>query len=126
MSDIYRSGTGANDGTSTPYLNHKPKENVLEEAMKIVKGSRNEAYGPPTKDFKKVAAMWTILFGFEVKATQIGPAMIALKLCRETNKHKRDNFVDIAGYALCSENVAEDIGNPPLHPTLEDIGEPND
>jgi len=33
--------------------------------------------------------------------------MIALKISRECNKHKRDNLVDIAGYAKTIDMVME-------------------
>ena len=35
--------------------------------------------------------------------------MIAVKISRECNAHKRDNLVDIAGYAACADKVLSKI-----------------
>ena len=74
-------------------------DSILTEADKLVNGDRREAYGSPLRDFTRVAAMWTSIIGSHVTAEQAVLCMIAIKLSRETNKHKRDNLVDIAGYA---------------------------
>jgi len=51
--------------------------------------------------------MWSALFGFEVSAEQVAQCMIAMKLARARHSYRRDNYVDIAGYAqvavLCAE-----------------------
>jgi hypothetical protein len=36
--------------------------------------------------------------------------MVAVKLSREVNKHKRDNLTDAAGYAECASMVADRQG----------------
>ena len=43
--------------------------------------------------------MWSIIFENEVTPNQVALAMIALKITRQMNTNKRDNWVDIAGYA---------------------------
>lgn len=43
--------------------------------------------------------MWGAILGVEVTPVQVGLCMIALKISRECNMHKRDNLTDIAGYA---------------------------
>ena len=78
-------------------------ETVLDEAKRIVYGERNEAYGDPSDDFANIAAIWSVIFNQEVTRDQVGLAMIALKMSRQLHKHKRDNLVDIAGYAACLE-----------------------
>jgi hypothetical protein len=82
---------------------HEPalEEDVLEEALRLTTGDRNNSYGPPTQDFAKTAAMWSAILGTEVKAKHVALCMIALKLSRATCAAKRDNWTDIAGYARC-------------------------
>jgi len=82
---------------------------ILREAERIVDGERGDAYGPPEKDFGRVAKMWSALLGVEVEAWQVGACMICLKLSRETNKHKRDNLVDVAGYAKTIDMIREGV-----------------
>ena len=74
-------------------------KSVLLEAEKLVHGDRNEAYGHPLDDFKRTAMMWSAILGFHVPPYKVGLCMAAVKISRECNKPKRDNMVDLAGYA---------------------------
>lgn len=85
----------------------EPKQDVLEEALALTKGDRQNSYGPPDEDFARTAGMWHSLFGWDVKPVDVAMAMICLKLSRETHQAKRDNFVDIAGYARCGHICRE-------------------
>ena len=76
-------------------------EDVLEEALRITKGDRQNQYGPPDQDFQRTAAMWSALKGVQFTAQDVAAFMIVLKLSRQTHQNKRDNWVDIAGYARC-------------------------
>lgn len=77
------------------------KKSILQKAEEIVSGDRAEDYGDMRTSFDNIAKMWSVIVGKEVSARQVGLMMIALKLCRENNKHKEDNLVDCAGYAKC-------------------------
>lgn len=76
------------------------EEPVTEEAQRIVMGARRDSYGHPSEDFNRIATMWSALLGFNISPRQVAHMMICVKLSRECNKYKRDNMVDIAGYAL--------------------------
>lgn len=90
-------------------------ESILQEAQRLVVGDRGHQYGRPIQDFSRTAKMWDALFSEKLKpGAQFGPqdvglGMIAVKLSREVNKHKRDTVVDIAGYALTVQMVHEDL-----------------
>lgn len=75
-------------------------DDVLAEARRSVDTNRN-AYGSPTDNFARIAAFWTVIFGVPVTERQVGLAMIALKVARDIAQPKRDNLVDIPGYAYC-------------------------
>lgn len=91
-----------------------PPESILEEAQRITGGDRRDDYGSPADDFARTAMMWNgILAGKLLKGAQITPmdiplCMIAVKAARQCNRHKRDNLVDIAGYARTAAMVAGD------------------
>jgi len=80
---------------------YEQHEGILEEAIRITKGDRQACYGPPDQDFRRTAAMWSAIKGVAFEAREVALFMIALKLSRETHQRKRDNWVDIAGYASC-------------------------
>lgn len=74
-------------------------KDILEEALELTKGARNEDYGDCKVEFDRVASIWSIIFEKEITPNQAALAMIALKITRQMNTNKRDNWVDIAGYA---------------------------
>lgn len=82
--------------------------NILEEANGLVHGDRGEAYGHPLDDYICTAALWSAILGVTVTAEQAILCMIAVKVSRESRKHKHDNCVDIAGYAECLHMVIEE------------------
>jgi hypothetical protein len=82
--------------------------NILEEANKLVNGDRQASYGHPIDDFTRTAKMWSAILGHEVTAEQVGLCMCAVKISRQVNRPKRDNMVDIAGYAATVEMVLEE------------------
>lgn len=86
-------------------------EDILEEALRITGGDRNEDYGNPATEFEKVATMWSQIIGAPVEMRHVPLMMIALKICRECNRPKRDNMVDIAGYARVGQ-LANDNQEP--------------
>ena len=82
-------------------------ETVLHEAIDLVNGDRQNQYGPPEQDFARTASMWTAILGTEVQPRDVALCMIALKISRATWQDKRDNWVDIAGYAECGNRCME-------------------
>jgi nucleoside 2-deoxyribosyltransferase len=78
---------------------------VLDTAKRITEGGRQRDYGHPADDFERTAQMWTAILceklakGTSVTAEDVPLCMIAVKLARQAHRHKRDNLVDIAGYA---------------------------
>jgi nucleoside 2-deoxyribosyltransferase len=91
---------------------HAPitEETILEEAQRLVDGPRGQAYGHPAEDFGRTAKIVGAILGIEVTAHQIPLIMMAVKLSRHTNRPRRDNMTDIAGYARTAEMVAERVG----------------
>lgn len=87
-------------------------ESILEEAKRITEGVRRAEYGAPADDFGRAAYMWTGILarklrdGQAITAMDIPLCMVAIKLARQSHCHKRDNLVDIAGYARTAAMVA--------------------
>jgi hypothetical protein len=80
-------------------------ENILQEADRLVNGDRNKDYGHPADDFGRCAKLWSVVLGCDVSPEQAALCMILVKVSRQINKPKRDNLVDIAGYAAVIEKI---------------------
>ena len=76
---------------------------ILEDAGKLVTGDRQADYGDIEQNFTDISNMWSVILDKEITASQVVMCMVALKLCRQKNKYKRDNLVDICGYAFILE-----------------------
>lgn len=81
------------------------REKLLDEAKAIVCGDRDEQYGNPENAFWCIAEMWTSYLGTEITASNVCDMMVLLKVARNSHQQKRDNLVDIAGYAACAAEV---------------------
>lgn len=75
----------------------EPEKSILEEAQAITNDSVQ--YGPIEQNLEHIAALWSTCFGWKVKSWHVAVAMIQLKIVRQLNNPKRDNWTDIAGYA---------------------------
>mgnify|MGYP000666759562 CR=1 FL=1 len=95
-------------------------ETVCQEAQRLVYGDRGETYGHPLDDFSKTATMWAVLIGAPVTAEQVALCMIALKMSRQMYQPKRDNMVDIAGYAECLQRIVDERKTREPHPRGHD------
>lgn len=88
-------------------------ENILQEADRLVSGDRQDSYKHPTHDYECTSVMWAAMikkrYGVDVPLTPdfCTLMMAAMKISREVGKHKRDNLVDLAGYARCTEMILE-------------------
>lgn len=88
------------------------RETILDEAKRITATVRHGDYGHPTDDFNRTARMWSGILarklrdGEQISAMDVPLCMIAVKLARQAHRHKRDNLVDIAGYARTAAMVA--------------------
>ena len=78
---------------------------ILDEAAEITAIDRRKAYGHPLDNFCRIATVWEMVLkaklqdGALITAQDVAKCMIGLKLAREAFSHRRDNLVDIAGYA---------------------------
>lgn len=86
----------------------RASETILQEAQRLVHGDRGAAYGHPIDDYTRTGRMWGAILGISDIDPRICCLMMAaVKISREVNAPKRDNRVDLAGYAECAQMVAE-------------------
>jgi hypothetical protein len=91
--------------TEIKNLTMEKEKTVLQEANDVIYGDRQADYGSATENFSNIAKGWEILLKTKVTPEQVGLCMIWLKMARQMNVNKRDNIVDIAGYAGCMEKL---------------------
>jgi hypothetical protein len=118
--------------TNTNPMNHGPENHepnpprparppndamlIVDEAATIVHGERQQVYGPPLDNHSRTAALWNAYlstpFGVEprrITARDVCMMNILQKISRDRFCPKRDNLVDIAGFAenaqMCEPSV---------------------
>lgn len=95
-------------------LNQERGRGIAEEALKIINGERQNVYGDPEDNFAVIARLWTAYLSTEdgsvTRDIRIEPAdvaymMVLLKLAREITGRKKDNAVDLLGYAMLAADM---------------------
>jgi len=98
---------------SNDYSDVPTPESICEEAQRIQGGDRQQDYGSPAKNFQDIADLWSgylkvaLDVDIAIKARDVAHMSILMKVSRNVHKPKRDNWVDMAGYAQCGGKVDE-------------------
>jgi len=77
---------------------------ILEDAIEVINGERQDTYGAPEDSFAIIASYWTTYLKNKLKpGVELTPKdsvlmMVLFKIAREQNQGKKDNLVDAAGY----------------------------
>lgn len=82
------------------------KRTVEQDARSLVDGPRSAAYGAPPDSMRRIALAWSAVLDRPVTAREVALCMAALKICREANRPKRDNRVDLIGFAIIADMVS--------------------
>lgn len=87
--------------------------NILKEADKLlnsIEGGRIEQYGSIQQNFADAARIASTMSIVPVSPREIYISIIALKLARESYKHKEDNLLDAVAY-IAAWNDYEESNN---------------
>ena len=90
-------------------------DSILDEAARVTSHDRNKSYGHPSKNVNNTAELWNANLArcfegqSESKLTgrHVAMMMVLVKVSRDANTSKRDNLVDIAGWARVAEMLEE-------------------
>ena len=114
--DIYEergacSSNDRKDGQGVVFKKYEDAEenntSILAEAEEIVNGSRHSDYGDAKESFSRIATIASVMTGKELSPEDCCAVLMAVKLVRESFKHKRDNLVDLCGYAELMNRLKE-------------------
>ena len=83
------------------------REDILNEAGNCVLRDRDREYGTPEDSFAMIADLWTTYLQERVVIAprDVAAMMALLKIARISRSCKRDNWVDLAGYAACGGEI---------------------
>ena len=87
------------------------RKQILDKAMQMTNGSRQDDYGRPENSFQVIADLWNayidgIAYKREdevyIEPHDVAAMLALLKIARIATGHgKSDNWIDLAGYAAC-------------------------
>lgn len=83
------------------------------DKVKDILHRREGNYDDPALNFARIAAYWTIRLraklrpGEAITANDVADMAILMKVAREQFKHGDDNYLDIIGYAVCGQRLAD-------------------
>ena len=84
--------------------------NILEEANKIVNlrsEEKERMYGPFSEGMERAAKIASGCTGKDLTAEDMYMCLVALKLSRESFKHKKDNLLDAVAYLGALDNYID-------------------
>jgi hypothetical protein len=94
-------------------------DEILKRAHELTHGPRGDAYGPPHRDYARVAEIYRAVTGGEIRdSADAALFMVCMKLARiGYNREKRrlhvDSVVDSCGYlwvyAQCAQDLEHDV-----------------
>lgn len=83
---------------------------VLKEAERLLYGDRQEDYGAPYENHRRIAVLWSAYLGTEVSPMQVAICMALVKIARLQQNFeysKDDTFVDLAAYASIAAELSQ-------------------
>lgn len=89
------------------------RKELLEKAIEITEGARQQHYGSPEDNFERIAAYWQTYLRqtqhpmIEINPHDVAIMMILMKTARlAADCLHDDSWIDIAGYAACGSECA--------------------
>lgn len=81
-------------------------DKILDQSKFLIGGPRRAAYGPPDKNFPRVATMWGAFIGHPLTAAQVAWMLCLLKVARASEGVPSDDTAtDAAAYAALAGSL---------------------
>ena len=85
------------------------RKEFLGRVEDTINGQREDDYGTPEKNLKKIAALWSTYLGNQVTGADVAAMMALLKIARlSNNTHHDDSWLDLAGYAAIGAEITSE------------------
>jgi len=79
---------------------------ILEEAARLTAKDRQNIYGDPRTNHRRIADLWTTYLENEITPQQVAICMALVKIARLMETETLDSFVDLAAYAAIAGEIA--------------------
>jgi len=83
---------------------------ILNDAKKLIGGSRQKDYGDKLTNHQNIAALWSIFLQVNITAHDAAVCMALVKIARLMHQHKKDSYIDLAAYASIAGEIEERTG----------------
>lgn len=84
------------------------REEILKTAIGLINGDRAEDYGDAYENHRRIAELWSVVFGIKVTVYQVVLCLILLKIARLIySPTKKDSWIDVAGYSGIGGEIAD-------------------
>ena len=70
------------------------REEILKQAIELINVDRAEDYGPAYENHKRIADLWSVVFGKEVTVFQVVLCLLLLKIARLIYSPKKTDRLD--------------------------------
>ena len=91
-----------------------PRVQLLREAATLITGDREQDYGAPQVNFRRIATLWNVQLahllrdGARFEPRDVALAMTQVKMARIVQTPTEDSFKDAAGYIALAYEVSQD------------------
>lgn len=84
------------------------KGEILDEAKRLTDSERQEIYGEPFTNHKRIADLWSVYLETEITPSQVALCLCLVKIARliETPDHL-DSVIDLVAYAAIYGEINE-------------------
>lgn len=82
-------------------------------AHELIHGEKRDTYGEYNTEVVNVAAGWSAITGSVIQPRHVPLMMAWLKIIRESYQHKRDNLIDLCGYAELADELVNAFPQQP-------------
>ena len=82
-------------------------KSALQSAHELIYSERQKQYGNFKDNMTRLSNLFESMTDIKLTEKQCTKFLIALKLSRESTKHKRDNLIDLVGYVALLDDMYE-------------------
>lgn len=81
---------------------------ILDEAKRLTATDRNEIYGDPYTNHKRIADLWSVYLETEITPSQVALCLSLVKIARliESPNHL-DSYIDLAAYSAIAGEISD-------------------